>query len=65
MYDAPQFNDGRGRYPDQIAAAAPRGMRPAVKRAAEAERISYGEFIRRAVEERLSRVLGRGEHAHG
>jgi hypothetical protein len=48
--------DGRGRYPDRIAAAAPRGFRECVKRAASAERISVGEFVRRAIMEHISRV---------
>jgi hypothetical protein len=49
----PPFNDGRGRYPDRIAAAAPRGFREQVKRAAQAERITMGEFVRRAIAERI------------
>jgi hypothetical protein len=54
MVDATSpFNDGRGRYPDRIAAAAPRGFRELVKRAAAAERITMGEFVRRAIAERI------------
>jgi hypothetical protein len=49
----PPFDDGRGRYPDRIAAAAPRGFREQVKRAAQAERITMGEFVRRAISERI------------
>jgi hypothetical protein len=54
MVDATSpFNDGRGQYPDRIAAAAPRGFRDEVKRAAAAERITMGEFVRRAIVERI------------
>ena len=49
IHDHPSFDDGRGRYPDRIAAAAPRGFRDQVKRAARAERITMGEFVRRAI----------------
>ena len=49
IHDHPSFDDGRGRYPDRIAAAAPRGFRDQVKRAAQAERITMGEFVRRAI----------------
>jgi hypothetical protein len=50
------FNDGRGRYPDRIEAAAPRGFRDQVRRAAAAERISMGEFVRRAISQRVAAV---------
>jgi hypothetical protein len=56
MFAQPPFNDGRGRYPDRIEAAAPRGFREQVKRAAEAERISMGEFVRRALAQRIEAV---------
>jgi hypothetical protein len=52
------FDDGRGRYPDRIAAAAPRGFREQVKRAAQAERITMGEFVRRAICDRMTAVAG-------
>jgi hypothetical protein len=51
--DAPAICDGRGRYPDRITAAAPRGFRDEVRRAAAAERITMGEFVRRAIAERI------------
>ena len=53
---APPLDDGRGRYPDRIAAAAPRGFRERVKRAAQAERIPMGEFVRRAICDRVAAV---------
>ena len=37
------------RYPDAVRARAPRGLRDRLKRAADAERITMGEFVRRAV----------------
>jgi hypothetical protein len=52
----PPFDDGRGQYPDRIAAAAPRGFRDQVKRAAQAERITMGEFVRRAISQRVAVV---------
>jgi hypothetical protein len=54
----PSFDDGRGRYPDRIAAAAPSGFRDQVKRAAQAERITMGEFVRRAICARLTTIAG-------
>jgi hypothetical protein len=53
MFAHPPFDDGRGQYPDRITAAAPRGFRDEVKRAAEAEHITMGEFVRRALAERI------------
>jgi hypothetical protein len=48
MFDAtPSFDDGRGRCPDRITVAVPRGFRDDVKRAASAERVSMAEFVRR------------------
>lgn len=44
------------RYPDEVRARAPRGFRDRVKRAANAERITMGEFVRRAVAERIEAV---------
>jgi hypothetical protein len=58
VFDHTSFDDGRGRYPDRIAAAAPRGFRDQVKRAAQAERITMGEFVRRAICERISTIAG-------
>lgn len=56
IFTEPSFDDGRGRYPDRIAAAAPRGFRKQVKRAAEVEQITMGEFVRRAISERVVAV---------
>jgi hypothetical protein len=58
IHDHPSFDDGRGRYPDRIAAAAPRGFRAEVKRAAQAERITMSEFVRRAICARLTTMAG-------
>jgi hypothetical protein len=58
IHDHPSFDDGRGHYPDRIAAAAPRGFRDQVKRAAQAERITMGEFVRRAICARLTTIAG-------
>ena len=45
-------DDGRGKLPEAIKIRAPRGFSAMVKSAAEAERMSVSEFIRRAVEAR-------------
>ena len=42
------------RYPDVVRARVPRGLRQAVKQAADAEHIPLGEFVRRALSERLN-----------
>ena len=57
MIDDQPSDDGRGRYPDRIAAAAPRGFRAEVKRAAQAERITMGEFVRRALNDRILSIM--------
>jgi hypothetical protein len=49
------------RYPDELRARAPRGFRDQVKRAANAERITMGEFVRRAVAERIEAVRSDGD----
>ena len=50
------------KYPDAVRARAPRGFRELVRRAASAERITMGEFVRRAVAERIE-VVTRGPRA--
>jgi len=37
------------RYPDEVRARAPCGLRDRLRQAAHAERITMGEFVRRAV----------------
>ncbi len=51
------FDDGRGRYPDKLTLQVPRGFREMAKRAAQAERSSMGELIRRAVIQHVESVL--------
>ena len=55
MYD--QFDDGRGLYPDTIRAKAPLGMRKTIQRAAAIEGVGAGEFIRRALRNRVEAVI--------
>lgn len=50
-------DERRAQYPDAIRFRLPRGFRGRVKQAAQAERVSVSEFIRRAVRERASIVL--------
>ena len=52
------------RYPDEVRARAARGLRDRLKRAADAERITMGEFVRRAVSERIETVY-RGDDDPG
>jgi hypothetical protein len=47
------------RYPDEVRARAPRGFRDLVKRAAEAERTTVSEFVRRALKDRISSIAGK------
>jgi uncharacterized protein (DUF1778 family) len=65
MFDTCPFGDGRGRLPDRLAANIPRGFRDAAKKAAEAERVSLSQFVREAVEQRMTQVLKPQEPAHG
>lgn len=49
MFTLDHFPDAAPRYPDRIAVQAPRGTRAALKRTAEAERVSVPELVRRAI----------------
>lgn len=53
----PPPDDGRGRFPDRIAANVPRGFRRQVRLAAAAERKSAAELIREALIQRVAQVL--------
>ena len=44
------------RYPDEVRARAPRGLRDRLRQAASTERITMGEFVRRAVSDRIETV---------
>lgn len=46
---APPFEDGRGLYPERLSAAVPRGFNDLVREAADAERVTVAEFMRRAL----------------
>ena len=54
--DASTFDDGRGRYPDAIRARVPRGLRSKIRHAAAAENVTLGEFVRRALFDRVASV---------
>ncbi len=58
MFEAPQFNDGRGLYPETIKARTWRGTADTLKTMATAEGVSVGEFVRRAIRERVERKAG-------
>lgn len=46
--------DGRGRYPDRIAANVPKALGEATRSVAEAQGISVAEFARRAIIQALT-----------
>ena len=56
--DGAPFDDGRGKYPEAIRLCAPRGCRDHIRVVADQEGVSIGEFIRRAIGERLDRLTG-------
>ena len=49
MFEGATFDDGRGKYPDRISANVPLGLREAAREVAVGNRISLGEFTRRAL----------------
>jgi hypothetical protein len=49
-----EYDDGRGKYPDAMRIRAPRGWRACVRKLAEQEGVSVGEFLRRAIRERIA-----------
>ena len=51
--EAFDFNSGRVQYPEEIKARAPLGFRDQIRQAAAAEGVSMGEFIRRAIADRI------------
>jgi hypothetical protein len=54
-YEDVTFDDGRGKFPEDLKARAPLGTRQRIKRTAEIEGISAGELIRRALTAYLDR----------
>jgi hypothetical protein len=48
-YDDLKFDDGRGKYPEEVKVLAPLGTRAKVKSAAERQGITASELIRRAL----------------
>ena len=66
MLDGETFDPRPAQYPDIIPGArVPRGFRERVQRAARAEHISLGEFVRRAVAERIKAVTPNGDDDPG
>jgi hypothetical protein len=58
-YESMTFDDGRGKFPEDLKARAPLGTRQRIKRTAEIEGISAGELIRRALAAYLDQHNGR------
>lgn len=52
----PPFDDGRGLYPERLAAAVPRGFNDLVREAAGIEGVTIAEFVRRALLHRLDQM---------
>ena len=61
---APQFGDGRGKFPDRLTASVPVDMHGKIRAAAAAAGTSQAAFIRDAIDERL-RGSTQKEAAHG
>jgi hypothetical protein len=59
-YDKLKFDDGRGKYPEEVKVLAPLGTRAKVKRIAQQEGITASELIRRAVFSYLDDNRSRG-----
>ena len=53
MFYIGNLEDGRGRFPVVVKARASVELREAIKRAAAAEQITTGEFIRRALSQQI------------
>jgi hypothetical protein len=61
-HEGPTFDDGRGKYPEDLKIRAPRGSRARIREVAEREGVSVGEFIRRAIGARIEAVCRIGGH---
>lgn len=59
MNDRPRFPFDPPRYPDRIATNVPLGFKDRAKKAAAREGVTFSEFIRKALETRLSAVDAR------
>jgi hypothetical protein len=54
-----ESDDGRGRFLDVLSVKTPIGLRDELRRAAAVEKISVGEFVRRALGEAIgARAVG-------
>jgi hypothetical protein len=49
MFDATQFEDGRGRYPDKLVVAVPRGTKDELRALAQREDESVPDIVRRLI----------------
>ena len=50
------FDDNCGRFPEPLKIQAEIGTRAAVRKAAARENVSMGEFVRRAIGERIANL---------
>ncbi len=57
MTDIYEIDDGRGQFPVVVKARATVELRDAVRRAAAAERLTAGAFIRKALDRQVAAVL--------
>ena len=56
MFNADGFNQVAPRFPERVAVQLPKGMRSAIRRAAERERVTPAEFMRRVLAETVREV---------
>jgi uncharacterized protein (DUF1778 family) len=56
------FDDNRGQYPEDLKIRTHRGSRALIRKVAEQEGVSIGEFVRRAISARIEHISG--QHAH-
>ncbi len=56
MFAHAVIDDGRGKYPEPLKIQAEIGTRARVREAAQTEGVSIGEFVRRAIGDRVAHV---------
>jgi hypothetical protein len=56
MFNASMFEERQSKFPEPLKIQTPIGTRALVKQAAATENVSAGEFVRRAIAERIARI---------
>lgn len=57
------FDDGRGRYPEEMKVRTPRGTQEAIRQAAQRNALSVSAFVRLAVGRAVSDALTADSHS--